>query len=218
MAAPNTIYIFDLMGPEAKHPDGIRAEHLRDKLEAIGVNVVVQDTSTRPKLFAFVEEILKATNANLKAFPILHFFGHGDTSGIEVEEQHEGISWKGMCGILKPLYDSLKGNVVLCFDVCDGLHGFKIARTFLPFPFLALVGPNAKIHGLPSLWAFVEFYRATALEMTNMDEAIDRMNKASGYKDERYHWVIGTKLSFDLTGRVTGTALIDDKTEKIVLS
>ena len=217
MSAPNTIFVFDLMGPGADHPDGIKAEHLRDELETLGVNVILEDTSTRPKLFAFMERVLKASEVDTKILPILHFFGHGDNAGIEVEENHEGISWTLLCEILKPLYDVVKGNFVLCFDVCDGLHGFKVARKFLPFPFLALVGPISEIQGSASLNAFVEFYRATAIEITDFDQALERMNRASGYADERYQWVSGTKGSFDFTGRVKGIALVDDKTGDIVL-
>lgn len=218
MAAPNTIYIFDLLGPHAKHPGGIRAEDLRDAVQALGANVQLADASNRIKLFAFVEVIGKACSENTTVFPILHFFGHGDNAGIEVEERHEEVTWAVLCEVLKPLYDLMKGNVVLCFDVCHGLHGFKIARRLLPFPFLALVGPNAEIHADTSLKAFVEFYRASAVEVTNLDEAVDRMNAAAGYADERYQWVIGTKVSFDFTGRIKGIALIDDKTEVVVLS
>jgi hypothetical protein len=218
MSAPNTIFIFDLMGPGANYPGGIKAEHLRDELQALGVNVILEDTSTRPKLFAFVERVLNVSEANTKIFPVLHFFGHGNNAGIAVEENSEGINWTLLCDILKPLYDVVKGNLVLCFDVCDGLHGFKIARKLLPLPFLALVGPITEIHGQASLKAFVEFYRASAIEITDLDQAVDRMNRASGYADERYQWVIGTKGSFDFTGRVKSIALVDDSTGDIVLS
>ena len=51
-----------------------------------------------------------------------------------------------------------------------------------------------------------------------MKEAVCRMNQASGYNDERYEWIDGTKIGFDMTGRFKGVALGMDGTNEIYLT
>jgi len=210
MPAPNPIYIIDLMGDNANPPGGVFAKHLASSLIDLKLGPSLLNGSTRGRLYESVLEIERQVGGNKPFFPVVHFFGHGNADGIAVHENSESVDWTQLREVLRPLQQTSQGNIVFCFDVCHGLKGFKIARRFFPLPFLALIGPNQPIGGVESLRAFTEFYKAASVDIADLDNAVNRMNVASGYADERYEWVIGTKWTFDFTGKTKGIDLIPD--------
>lgn len=215
MALTAQIYIFDLLGPFVKHPAGIMAEHLRDELAKNFLDAELFDCSDRIRLFSAITNIRQACIDDAGICPILHFFGHGKDSGIEIQRDNEDVNWRILAEMLQPLHKTVSGKFILCFDTCDGLHGFRVAYNALPLPFLALVGPNTTIQGDRTLAAFTEFYRTAFQGSGTMDDALQAMNQASGYPDERYEWIDGRKIGFDFTGKVKGIALANDVTGEI---
>lgn len=138
---------------------------------------------------------IRQSDSSTNLQPYIHISAHGSSYGVKFTDR-SFLNWSKFRLLLEeveneigranitPSRHLMSSRLVLCFSTCEGYNAYKIhadnANTQDSCPFQCVVGPTEEVDWVDSLLAFQVFYHAANYRYCTFDEAVSRMNIATG--------------------------------------
>lgn len=165
--------------------------HKRFEGETLTKTLSLSQISSSHRLAVKKEAFVAALTVGLKEHfedistknlsPLIHISSHGNEEGLELTSG-EKITWDELKDLLKPLNKFLKGGLLVCMSSCNGSSGCKMAMKDDDFPFLVIVGSNAKPTWAETNIGFATLYHLLS-KGCNLKDAVSAMRVASDHKN-----------------------------------
>lgn len=131
----------------------------------------------------FIEALTTRLEAAIKEHapkkPIVHLSMHGNKSGIGFTNG-DFVSWHELQEILRPVFEWMDGNLLVCLSSCSGYYGCQMAMyEDETQPFGALVGNTGETSWAEAAVGFVTFYHQF-FRTADVAASVEAMKVASG--------------------------------------
>lgn len=191
--AATKVYIIESPHPEDLKIGRVEGLALGQILKLAGIDFSYYEAGSTKEVQEKFKQMANEINQTKddKHWTIIHFSMHGNEKGIGLTSG-EFIDWEKFSQLLVDFISDVgtfpipntTGNrlcpLQLGFSVCKGISAKEIKQFIGISPYWTLVGPNDKVSWSDSLMAFSTLYHNLILKRTSFEDAVKRMNMASG--------------------------------------
>jgi hypothetical protein len=156
---------------------------LSEALRLAGIAHCYSLASNGEMLIEALSNRLRLAIDTFKAPPILHFSGHGNSTGIGLTSG-EFLSWDDLDTLLRPIHKAFDGGLLICLSSCESSSGMQMAMMDGDErPFWALVSHMGKPTWADCAIGYIAFYHRFFKDH-GIEASVEAMKAATG--DDRF--------------------------------
>lgn len=185
------VHIIESPAPQDLVEDRCEGRVLGEALGIAGIQHVYSLAVNRDMFrYSITNRLLHAV-VRFQSPPILHVSAHGNSEGIALTNG-EQITWIELADLVRPLANTLEGNLIVCLSACSGAAGCRMAmESSSGHTFGVLVSNTAAVSWADAAVAYVAFYHRLFRD-SSVAEATAAMKSASG--DQNFVWFLGSAV------------------------
>lgn len=170
----NKIYVFDFPAREGDGKSGQELyKWLKNRVVQAGVLTERIAITSKKNLIKRLNELADEAEVR-QIIPLLHFEGHGNTTGLMVRED-EHIDWTHLLTLTRRINVATNNNLILSFAVCHAGFLYAYIDIMKPAAFHGFVSSIHQVHFGPLEVGYNTFFDVM-LGTSDMNKALDRLN------------------------------------------